>query len=380
MNKITTLILTMFISVNAYATTITTPTTWSNGDTVTAAKLNGNQNAITTVVNGNLDNTNMATGYKLFQVAATLPSPGNQGAVAFLTSNNTLNLDNGASWQATITPTGTLATGQLPYYNGGWQLFSPGGQYLPIISNGTSSLPSYQVLSSHGGGTGQDSSAWTSGDYVYMSSTGTWGHTPLGHGSQMFTSSGTFTAPTGVTKVYLTLLGGGGGGGGTGGVSTNGGGGGAGGYQTINYPYTVVPGNAYSVVIGGGGTGGASTGTNGATGTNSSFDSTVIALGGTGGGGTTGAGAGSGGTNVSNLNGLTSTAGGINFGNGNGTAGNAAYGGGGGGTLVGAGAAGPTSLNPGNSASANTGGGGSGGYQGGENGGNGGSGICIVVY
>ena len=38
----------------------------------------------------------------------------------------------------------------------------------------------------------------------------------LAGGKQLFTSSGTFTAPTGVTTVYLTMVGGGGGGAGVG--------------------------------------------------------------------------------------------------------------------------------------------------------------------
>lgn len=144
--RVLLIIFISLFSLNSYASQITTPTIWNNGDTVTAAKLNGNQNAITNVVNGDLDNGNMASGYRLFQVFSTLPAAGNQGNVGFLTSNNTLNIDNGATWQATITPSGTLATGQLPYYNGGWQLLSPGAQYYSLISNGMSSLPSYQQI------------------------------------------------------------------------------------------------------------------------------------------------------------------------------------------------------------------------------------------
>lgn len=166
MNKILLILFLIFTS-NANASIIVTPTSWSNGDTVTAAKLNSNQNAITTVVNGNLDNTNMATGYNLFQITATLPAPGNQGAVSFLTTNNTLNIDNGSAWQATVTPSGSLATGQIPYYNTGWKLLNPGSQYYSLVSNGTSSLPSFQqvdltsgrgttgTLAINQGGTGQ---------------------------------------------------------------------------------------------------------------------------------------------------------------------------------------------------------------------------------
>lgn len=191
------LLILLLISSNALASQIISPTIWNNGDTVTAAKLNGNQNAITNVVNGNLDNTNTATGYKLFQVVSMLPAPGNQGAVAFLTSNNTLNLDNGATWQATITPTGALATGQIPYYNSGWQLLNAGTADYSLISNGTNSLPSYRQVPLATGvignlpvtnlnsGTNADSSHYWRGD-------GTWATVDTSYGAV----AGSYTAGT----------------------------------------------------------------------------------------------------------------------------------------------------------------------------------------
>lgn len=168
MRLILAIFFTLF-SCSAYATQVVTPTVWNNGDTVTAAKLNGNQNAITNVVNGNIDNTNAATGYRLFQVVATLPSAGNVGNVAFQTSDNTLNLDNGATWLPTVTPAGTLGIGDFSYYNSGWKLLAPGTADYSLISNGTSSLPSYRqvplgtgvtgVLSIVNGGTGSSAGA-----------------------------------------------------------------------------------------------------------------------------------------------------------------------------------------------------------------------------
>lgn len=140
-----TLLFSFFASI-AFASQVVIPTTWANGDTVTAAKLNGINNAFANVINGGLDNTNPSSGYKFFQVVSSLPSPGNQGAVAFQTSNNTLNLDSGSAWLATITPSGTLATGKIPYYNGGWQLLTPGTTDYSLISNGTSSLPTYRQV------------------------------------------------------------------------------------------------------------------------------------------------------------------------------------------------------------------------------------------
>lgn len=363
----------LFLCSQAFAAQVTVPTSWNNGDVVTAAKLNNINNAFATALNGGLDNTNAnATGgFHFFKTVATLDSPGTQGTVEFQLSDNSLNLDNGSAWLQAITPTGTLGTGKIPYYNGGWTLLSPGAQYLPLISNGLTSLPSYQILPTAGGGTGQDFSSGTSGDYLYFSSTGVIGHTPLIHGAQVFTSSGTFPVPGGVTKVSVTLIGGGGGGGGT---SSNSAGGGGGGSMYINYPYTVVPSSNYTVTIGAGGIAGDASNGTGGTGGTTSFDA-LSAVGGNGGVG--GAG-GAGGTGGGGLNANANTAGGSLAGGTGGTG--STNSGGGGGTLIGSGAAGKTVDGVGNSASANTGAGGGGARGGGAAGGVGGSGLCVVIY
>lgn len=88
--------------------------------------------------------------------------------------------------------------------------------------------------------------------------------------NQLFTSSGTFTAPAGVTKVYLSMVAGGGGGGGT----DNGQGGGGGG-SAINYVYTVVPTNSYTVTVGTGGAGGANN-ADGNDGLDTTFDGITV--------------------------------------------------------------------------------------------------------
>lgn len=108
------------------------------------------------------------------------------------------------------------------------------------------------------------------------------------HGLQIFTSNDTFTAPGGITKVFVTLIGGGGGG--AGGGLSEAGGGGAGGELLLKAPYTVTPGGTYSVVVGSGGAGGESGAGlgNGAAGGDSTFDGTLTADGGPGG---TGSGA-----------------------------------------------------------------------------------------
>ena len=85
-----------------------------------------------------------------------------------------------------------------------------------------------------------------------------------GIGGQLFTSNGTFTIPTGVTLLKVTVVGGGGGSG-AGGAYVGGGGGGGGG-AAIKYLAGVTAGNTLAVTIGSGGTGGAYPGNNGGTG------------------------------------------------------------------------------------------------------------------
>jgi len=118
----------------------------------------------------------------------------------------------------------------------------------------------------------------------------------IGHRAQVFTSSGTFTAPTGVYNVKVTVVGGGGGGGQG---STE-----LAGYTTISYPggsgggggvaaghISVTPGQTYVVTVGSAGNG--SNSGNGSAGGTSSFGSLLTGAGGGGGQGrTTGSSAG----------------------------------------------------------------------------------------
>jgi len=99
---------------------------------------------------------------------------------------------------------------------------------------------------------------------------------------QTFTSSGTFTVPTGVSSVDLLVVAGGGGGG------NDGGGGGAGGGLVFIPGYTVTPGGTVAVTVGCGGAGSQGSGPQiekrGSTGQDSAFG-TITAKGGGGGGG-----------------------------------------------------------------------------------------------
>lgn len=132
-----------------------------------------------------------------------------------------------------LAPTG----GIVPAANGGTGLTSPGASGNVLTSNGT---------------------AWTS---AAAPATGQ-------IQSQLFTASGSWTAPTGVTKVKAIVIGGGGGGNVDGCSPTSGYRGGV----AVGY-YTVVPGTAYTITVGTAGAGGTTTLTAGNTSSFASFAS-----------------------------------------------------------------------------------------------------------
>lgn len=119
-----------------------------------------------------------------------------------------------------------------------------------------------------------------------------------GPSSQLFTANGTFTVPSGITAVKITVLGGGGGGAGAPGscgfyAAYNGGYGGT----AIAYVTGLTPGGTISITVGAAGTAGAAGNNAGGTGGTSSAGAYASASGGVGGGNTSGAwGAGGAGT------------------------------------------------------------------------------------
>ena len=166
-----------------------------------------------------------------------------------------------------------------------------------------------------------------------------------GGGKQMFTSSGTFTVPAGVTSIWITMSGGGGGGGGDGEGGIGGIGGGA--HAVIAQKITVISGGNIPVTVGAGGNAGTTdngcggAGGSGTAGGTSSFGSYISTPGGEGGGGGSQTGCGSyDGSNGSN--GIAGGSGGADNGNsifGNGGAyskNGSGFGGGGGGRANGA--------------------------------------------
>jgi hypothetical protein len=130
----------------------------------------------------------------------------------------------------------------------------------------------------------------TVGDYsyTYNSTTDSWegvlgGSSGSGTFAQVFTTSGTFTVPTGVTAVKVTVIGGGGGGSGSG-TGDRGMGGGGGGVS-IKYITGLTPGGSVSVTVGSGGTAGSTSSPGaGSSGGTSSFGGYCTATGGAGGG------------------------------------------------------------------------------------------------
>lgn len=204
--------------------------------------------------------------------------------------------------------------------------------------------------------------------------------------SQTFTASGTFTVPSGVTKLYVIGCGGGGGGGSAYSINTTniGSGGGGGGAEATPKIINVLPSENISVVIG---SGGASNSNGG----NSIFKNFVFA------GGKTGISASATTTaSVSGAGGIPSGSGG--FGANGGASGNvyaggsgsfnggdySGYGGAGGGGAFGVGANGSALNSNGLSALPNTGGGGGGGASRQtavtRQGGSGGSGMIVVYW
>lgn len=149
------------------------------------------------------------------------------------------------------------------------------GTAVTVAQGGTglTTLTANNVVLGNGTGTPNFVAPGTNGNVLTSNGT-TWTSTaPSGGGqiqSQLFTSSSSWTAPTGVTRVRATVVGGGGGArqsspGGIGGLAIG--------------EYTVTPGTSYTVTIGTGGAG--STSTSGSGGT-SSFGAFLSATGGSG--------------------------------------------------------------------------------------------------
>lgn len=216
--------------------------------------------------------------------------------------------------------------------------------------------------------------------------------------SQVFTSSGSFTAPTGVSMVFLTMCGGGGGGGGKN-NSQNAGSGGGGGESIIRRAYPVVAGNSYTVTIGsggGGGTGGNPSGTQPTAGGDTIFNdgetdgtAELVASGGGEGetpvGTTATGGSGASAASLTGVDGGSGSQGGSGYSLAGGDGGDSVStgdGGGGGGSAFGQGGDGGSNDNGSDGIGYGSGGGAGGHTTAGSlrDGGDGAPGVCIVEY
>lgn len=131
-------------SFNAHATQIVYGTTYAPSGQLTSTNLNGNFQNASQVVNGKLDNTNADTtnGYRFYQTVSVLPASGNQGAVYFLTTDDTLNFDTGGGFNKSVSLNSPINGGIL-YYNSGWTQASIGANNTVLTSNGT--IPSFST-------------------------------------------------------------------------------------------------------------------------------------------------------------------------------------------------------------------------------------------
>jgi hypothetical protein len=401
-----TLFLGLFLISNAYALDLPRVKTWAAGEILTAGDLNAEFNNILNhaITNNDISATAGILGSKLNQVIAgaigsTTP---NTGAFTTLSSTGATTIGdatgdaftiNPSAWTLSnaVTVTGTwanLGTVTTVDINGGSidgatlggssaviltaatgvTTFSAGGN----LDIGTYALRANTLESDVATGTAPLTVASTT-KVTNLNADLLDGFTSSEFSfKQLFTSSGTFTAPTGVTAVYVTMCGGGGGGGSG---ATTGGGGGGGAQTIIKRKIAVTAGNNYAVTVGTGGAGGASGDNGGVSGVASSFvgaSETVTAL-----AGIAGAAHGAGGSGGGSIDGLSTAGGGMGKG-GNGAAGATGVGGGGGGCFgLGVGGAGVgAATNGGIGIGYGSGGGGCTNYTGG----NGANGFVLVEW
>jgi len=261
-------------------------------------------------------------GSKNLTSTGTVPTnQGGTGLTTFTAANNAIYSTSSSALTAGTLPiaaggtnsTATPTAGGINYGTGTAHAYTTAGTSGQALISAGASAPSFGTLGVAGGGTGQ--TTYTNGQLLIGNTTGnTLTKSTLTAGSgititngtgsitiaasggggggfsswQVFTSSGTFTVPTGITKVKVTVVGGGGGGGALAAYDGNVGGGGGGG-TAMEIISGLTPGGTVSVTVGAGGAGaaGGGGGSNGGSGGTSSFGAYCSATGGGGGIGST---------------------------------------------------------------------------------------------
>ena len=263
--------------VNDVATATTVYPVWSNGTSGNQALEVSNTKLSFVPSTGVLS----ANGVALTGNTGTVTSVGGTGTVNGITLTGTVTTSGNLTLGGTL---GSIANSQLT--NSSVTVTAGTG----MSGGGAVALGSSVTLTNAGvtsvtAGTGISVSASTGG--VTITNTAA---SYAGPGATVVTSTGTFTIPTGITKLKVTVVGGGGGGGGSSAdINYQGGSGGGAGGAGISYLTGLTPGNTISVTIGAAGTGGAGgnniAGSGGSTSIASGTQSitTVTATGGVGG-------------------------------------------------------------------------------------------------
>lgn len=306
---------------------------------------------------GSLDNFNVGSTTR---GSGAFTSLGANGAVTIQTTTNS------QSYTTTGAGTITISSGTTGSINN------------MQIGNSTAASGAFTTLTT--------STSIATTDSSTQAATTAWVRNNAGFAAQVIFTSGasTWTIPTGITKIKVTVVGAGGGGGGVSAVSGSGAGGGGGGIS-IAYYTGLTPGNTLNYSVGTGGTAGANTGGNGGNGGNTTVSSgtqtitTLQANGGQGGAGSNGGVAtpGAGGAAGSGPAGAVLMSGYI----GNTSASSALAGNGAGGPLGGGGGQGRVATTGAGSNATNFGAGGGGALGATANiGGTGSNGIVIIEY
>lgn len=265
--------------------------------------------------------------------------------------------DNGSNYVELTAPASVTANRTVTFPDVDGTVLTTGA-VVTVAQGGTgaTSLTANNVLLGNGTSAVQVVAPGASGNLLTSNGT-TWTSAApassfVGFRGQAFTSNGTFTIPTGITAVKITVVGGGGGGGGalaSLGCNIAAAGGGGGGATAISFLTGLTPGNTLSVTIGGAGSAGSGgTPSSGGSGGNSTVASgtqsitTITANGGSGGGAASnGSSSGAaGGTASSGTINITGGGGGAGGGSTGGVGGSSSFGGGGRGTATAAGVAG----------------------------------------